>query len=140
MIRDNLPSHHQRKKYAFGQTEFVTVKVQGILVTCIHLRNGEESDRIKEWTRIWEKLKWMEFGAKHIFAGDFNSLTWEDKEEGEWARVAEGHAAVNLELDEAISLSKKKQDQGDQATSRWVSYSNQNLHLQIRYLCSVLVL
>ena len=118
MIRDNLPSHHRRNKYAFGQPEFVTVKVQGILVTCIHLPQsdckGGESGRIKEMKRIWEKLEeedlCKEVGTRHIFAGDLNSLTWEDQDEEEWERVADRRAAANLELDEAISLSKKMQE------------------------------
>ena len=64
VIRDNLPSQYRRIKYAFGQAEFVTVKVQGILVTCLHLphvptdsdRQGREPSRIKEIKRIWEKI------------------------------------------------------------------------------------
>ena len=94
----------------------MTVKVQGILVTCIHLPycqgKGGELGRIKEIKRIWEVLKglWKEGDAKHIFAGDFNSLTWQDLDEEEWSRVAEERATKNLLFDKAISLSEKKQE------------------------------
>ena len=100
----------------------MTVKVQGIFLTCLHLPHvptldsdqGGESSRIKEIKRIWEKLDkkglWKGGDLKQIFAGDFNSLTLEDQDEEGWARVGEKRAAKNLELDKALSLSKKVQE------------------------------
>ena len=69
--------------------------VQGILITCVHLqyRAGEEG-RIGQINRVWEKLKKKEGDVvKHVIAGDFNSLTWEDKSKDEWERVAEERRA-----------------------------------------------
>ena len=85
VVRDNLSLDE----------EFVTVMVQGILITCVHLqyRAGEEG-RIGQINRVWEKLKKKEGDVvKHVIAGDFNSLTWEDKSKDEWERVAEGRRA-----------------------------------------------
>ena len=82
VVRDNL---------SMGK-EFVTVMVQGILITCIHLQyQAGEEGRIVQLKSVWDELRkkggWK--GVKHIFAGDFNSLTWEDKSKDEWDRVAE---------------------------------------------------
>ena len=96
--------------------QFVTVNVQGILVTCVHLPSSEEggeATRIKCLRRIWAELEkkglWREACVKHIFAGDFNSLTEEDEEEEGWERVKGERGARNMKLDEAISLSEKKE-------------------------------
>ena len=90
----------------------MTVKVQGILVTCVHLPNVGEQVRIKNLKRIWaeQEKKGLWKGRRHIFAGDFNSLTWEDADEEGWARVAKEMEASNMKLDEALSLCKKKQE------------------------------
>ena len=88
------------------------MKVQGILVTCVHLPNVGEQVRIKNLKRIWaeQEKKGLWKGRRHIFAGDFNSLTWEDADEEGWARVAKEMEASNMKLDEALSLCKKKQE------------------------------
>ena len=95
----------------------MTVKVRGIFVTCVHLNNRGEEERIKDLKRIWEELKkkslWKEDGAKHIFAGDFNSLTWEDYDEEGWEKVATGMKETNMKLEKAeekrqeLELAKK---------------------------------
>ena len=99
--------------YEHRVPEFVTVKVQGIFVTCVHLPNLGEQVRITDLKRIWgeqeKKGLGKEVGAKHIFAGDFNSLTWEDEDEEGWAKIGKERAASNMKLDEAISLSERKQ-------------------------------
>ena len=109
-------------------SEFVTVKVQEIFVTCVHLYNRGEEGRIKDLKRIWDELQkkslWKEDGAsslfipdylkrtwdeqeskedcaKHIFAGDFNSLTWEDYDEEGWEKVATGMKETNMKLEKA---------------------------------------
>ena len=101
-------------------SEFVTVKVRGIFVTCVHLNNRGEEERIKDLKRIWEELKkkslWKEDGAKHIFAGDFNSLTWEDYDEEGLERVAAGMKETNKKLEKAeekrqeLELAKKSKN------------------------------
>ena len=66
--------------------------VQGILITSVHLQyQAGEVGRIVQIRRVWDELrkKGVWTGMKHIFAGDFNSLTWEDKSADEWERVAE---------------------------------------------------
>ena len=66
--------------------------VQGILITSVHLQyQAGEVGRIVQIRRVWDELrkKGVWNGMKHIFAGDFNSLTWEDKSADEWERVAE---------------------------------------------------
>ena len=121
MVRDNDPSRNIERS---EESEFVTVKVQGILVTCVHLPNsqGREQVRIKKLKRIWGELEkkglWKEVCVKHIFAGDFNSLTWEDDDEEGWAKVAKETAQRNLKLDEAISLAQKKQELAKVANSQ----------------------
>ena len=103
----------RQDKHRYEVFEFATVKVQGIFVTCVHLPNLGEQVRITDLKRIWgeqeKKGLWKEVGAKHIFAGDFNSLTWEDEDEEGWMRVGKEMAADNMKLDELISLSKRKQ-------------------------------
>ena len=88
------------------------MKVQGILVTCVHLPNVGEQVRIEDLKRIWaeQEKKGLWKGMKHIFVGDFNSLTWEDNDKEGWARVAKEWEARNMKLDEALSLCKKKQE------------------------------
>ena len=121
VVRDNYPSRNIERS---GESEFVTVKVQGILVTCVHLPNsqGGEQARIKKLKRIWQELEkkglWKEVCVKHIFAGDFNSLTWEDDDEEGWARVAKERAERNMKLDEAISLAKMKKELAKDANSQ----------------------
>ena len=48
-----------------------------------------------------KKSLWKEDGAKHIFAGDFNSLTWEDYDEEGRERVAAGMKETNMKLEKA---------------------------------------
>ena len=128
VVRDNLPSHDNKMDVGnaqFGRgvnSEFVTVKVQGFHVTCVHLPSNrvEEQGRIQGLKRIWAQLEkrnsWIEDGGRHIFAGSFNSLTWEDEVEGGWARVATERAETNMKLDEAIFLTKKRQQAKDSNT------------------------
>ena len=82
-----------------------------------YLPNVGEQVRIKNLKRIWaeQEKKGLWKGMKHIFAGDFNSLTWEDADKEEWARVAKEMEASNMKLDEALSLCKKKQELVDDA-------------------------
>ena len=42
--------------------------------------------------------------AKHIFAGDFNSLTWEDDDEEGWEKVATGMKETNMKLEKAEEM------------------------------------
>ena len=105
VVKDDDPKYNQ----------FVTVKVQGLLVTCVHLPSSEggEATRVKCLRNIWTELEkkglWKEGCVKHIFAGDFNSLTEEDEDEEGWERVRRERGARNMKLDEAISLGEKKQ-------------------------------
>ena len=99
----------------------MTANVQGILLTCLHLPGdgpGGEQVRLEELKRICKELEkkglWRQQEAggvkQHIFAGDFNSLTEEDKDKEGWEKVRRERAAKNSKLEEAISLSQRKQE------------------------------
>ena len=95
--------------------EFVTVMVQGILITCVHLQyKAGEDGRIVQIKRVWDELskKGVRNGMKHIFAGDFNSLTWEDKSKDEWERVAEEMRAKKFVEDPKFDLTKLMKKHG----------------------------
>ena len=115
MVRDNLPAAN-KNTWRDGKSEFVTAKVQGIFLTCVHLPGpGGEQVRIEELKKTREELEkkdlWRQKGGgvKHIFAGDFNSLTLEDKDMEGWEKVGKEREAKNSKLEEAISLSQRKQ-------------------------------
>ena len=99
--------------------------VQGILITCVHLqyRAGEEG-RIGQINRVWEKLKKKEGDVvKHVIAGDFNSLTWEDKSKDEWDRVAEemrGSKIDKLSSDFENNLCIKVSTEVDKSEKKFV--------------------
>ena len=120
MVRDNLPSANKTTRNK-GKSEFVTAKVQGILLTCVHLPGSQgglgEKVRMRELKKTREELEkknlWGQEGggAKHIFAGDFNSLTLEDKDMEGWERVGKEREAKNSKLQEAILLCQQLEGQ-----------------------------
>ena len=71
--------------------QFVTVKVQGFYLTSLHLYAKNEASRLCQLRnlrdRLSEKGVWDE-GKMHILAGDFNSLTKEDRCQEGWNKVA----------------------------------------------------
>ena len=72
--------------------QFLTVKIQGIYITCLHLSSRREATRLKQIEKI--KMKLVEagvwgLGEPHIWAGDFNSLTKEDYGEEGWSNIEE---------------------------------------------------
>ena len=79
--------------------EFVTVKVQGFYLTCLHLDSKKEETRLHQLWKVRDQLSqkgvWG-LGRMHIFAGDFNSLTERDNEEG-WAQEAVKRERSQLE-------------------------------------------
>ena len=95
--------------------EFVTVKVQGFYLTCLHLTAKKEETRLRQLGKVRDQLSqkgvWG-LGKMHIFAGDFNSLTKEDKSEEGWAQVKVDRENSNTELEEpkfdvAASMAQK---------------------------------
>ena len=69
----------------------MTVKVQGFYLTSLHLVTKNEATRLCQLSnlrdRLSEKGVWDQ-GKMHILAGDFNSLTKEDKSQEGWDKVA----------------------------------------------------
>ena len=67
----------------------------------------------KTWKELEKKNLWGQEGggAKHIFAGDFNSLTLEDKDMEGWERVGKEREAKNSKLQEAILLCQQLEGQ-----------------------------
>ena len=80
--------------------QFVTVKVQGFYLNCLHLATKNEATRLRQLGKIRDELSekgvW-DHGRMHIFAGDFNSLTKEDKGEEGWEQVAVSREDSNRE-------------------------------------------
>ena len=80
--------------------EFVTVRVQGFYLTCLHLDDKKEETRLHQLWKVRDQLSqkgvWG-LGRMHIFAGDFNSLTKGDKSEEEWVQVAVKRERSKLE-------------------------------------------
>ena len=71
--------------------EFVTVKIQGFFLTCLHLNAKAETIRLKQLARLVMELSDLEvWGEAHIWAGDFNSVTRKDYTETEWTKLKEG--------------------------------------------------
>ena len=73
------------------RNQFVTVRVQGFYLTSLHLAAKNEATRLRQLRNVRVKLSekgvWNQ-GRMHIFAGDFNSLTKEDKSQEAWDKVA----------------------------------------------------
>ena len=71
--------------------QFVTVRVQGFYLTSLHLAAKNERTRLCQLSNLRDRLSqkgvWDE-GKMHILAGDFNSLTKEDKSDEGWDKVA----------------------------------------------------
>ena len=69
----------------------MTVKVQGFYLTSLHLAAKNEKTRLSQLKNLKGRLSqagvWDQ-GKMHILAGDFNSLTKEDKTQEEWDKVA----------------------------------------------------
>ena len=99
VCREKLRRSGRRENY-----EFVTVKVQGFYLTCLHLNSKEEETRLHQLWKVRDQLSQKNvwgLGRKHIFAGDFNSLTKGDKSEEGWAQVAADRENSNTELEES---------------------------------------
>ena len=84
-----------------GNNQFVTVRVQGFYLTSLHLiAKKKEVNRLHQLANLREKLSekgvWDK-GKMHVLAGDFNSLTFADKSEAEWAEVAVERNEANFE-------------------------------------------
>ena len=74
-----------------SRKEFVTVKIQGMFLTCLHFESKEEEQRLKNVQKLKEALidarVWDSkdaSGAPHIWVGDFNALTKEDFTSKDW--------------------------------------------------------
>ena len=76
----------------------MTVRVQGFYLTSLHLIAKNEAKRFHQLANLREKLSdvWDK-GKLHVLAGDFNSLTFADKSEGEWAEVVVERREKSLE-------------------------------------------
>ena len=81
--------------------EFLTVKIQGIYITSLHLSSRTEATRLSQIQMIKRKLEdagvWGS-GEPHIWAGDFNSLTKEDYDEEGWSNIEEHREEVLTKL------------------------------------------
>ena len=88
-----FPLEEVCRGYLGGSTrnQFVTVRVQGFYLTSLHLAAKNEATRLRQLRNVRVKLSekgvWNQ-GRMHIFAGDFNSLTKEDKSQEAWDKVA----------------------------------------------------
>ena len=68
--------------------EFVTVKIQGLYLTCLHLNAKAETIRLEQLHGLVLEFKELEvWGEPHIWAGDFNSVTREDYTDKEWTEL-----------------------------------------------------
>ena len=81
---------------ARNNNQFVTVKVAGLYLTCLHLSAKDEEARMNQLQGLASKVVW-DGGRRHIWAGDFNSLTEGDKDKDGWEEVAEEREASNRE-------------------------------------------
>ena len=95
-----FPLEEVCRGYLGGSTrnQFVTVRVQGFYLTSLHLAAKNEATRLRQLRNVRVKLSekgvWNQ-GRMHIFAGDFNSLTKEDKSQEAWDKVAEDRELSN---------------------------------------------
>ena len=76
--------------------QFVTVKVAGLYLTCLHLAAKDEETRMQQLEGLTSRVVW-DGGRRHIWAGDFNSLTKDDKGKKGWKKVAKEREASNRE-------------------------------------------
>ena len=79
---------HRGKKQVSRNHEFVTVKLLGLFLTCLHLDAKEETIRLEQLEELVNAFKELEvWEDSHILAGDFNSVTKEDYKDTEWTVV-----------------------------------------------------
>ena len=79
--------------------QFVTVKVFGLYLSSLHLSAKDEETRMKQLEKLTSRVVW-DGGRRHIWAGDFNSLTKDDKSKKGWEKVANEREASNREGEE----------------------------------------
>ena len=102
---------HRGRKW---NRQFVTVKVQGFYLTSLHLGNKNEATRLCQLNNLRDRLSqkgvWDQ-GKMHILAGDFNSLTKEDKSQESWDKVAaERELSTTKKLGDKTKLEEPKFD------------------------------
>merc|ERR1712126_95111 len=79
------------------------VKGKPVIVTSIHLDSETESKRLSELEHIVNRLSVFE--GSHVWAGDFNSLTWGDYTISEWYELRDKRMTEGLEAPQlAISF------------------------------------
>ena len=76
------------KKQLFRNHEFVTVKIQGLFLTCLHLDAKSETLRLEKLQGILTELLKV-WNEPHIWAGDFNSVTRGDYPDDKWTKLEE---------------------------------------------------
>ena len=92
----------------------MTVKVQGFYLTSLHLAAKNEKTRLSQLKNLKGRLSqagvWDQW-KMHILAGDFNSLTKEDKSQEGWDKVAAERELSNTKkLAEVSKLEEPKFD------------------------------
>ena len=83
-----------------SNNQFITVKVADLYLTSLHFSASNEETRLKQIEKLTASLEtsgvW-DGGRRHIWAGDFNSLTEDDKTRKGWKKVAKKREASNRE-------------------------------------------
>ena len=76
------------KKPVSKNHEFVTVKVQGLYLTCLHLNAKKETIKLEQLDLLVTEFEELNvLGEPHIWAGDFNSVTRGDYTDKEWTKL-----------------------------------------------------